>query len=278
MTDTRSVRIATMNINGLPTFYHIKGAEEVLISHRARHKEICKWFEQSDIDVICFQEVFTYRNVHLLRKGLPSYQYVSYKPFIFGPRGALVIFSKFPITVAEYSSFSSTAGEIRRAHLPMLNILRSALKGILVVNFDSMPLTLVNTHLVYSGNGELDQAERFHAVHQAQLDLLGLKVKNHTGKNQLVVAGDLNVEVGERTAEFIKNTKLRDLFEGDDAPSFHNEFLADLKFKSRIDFLLTTNSPASSAYTQRIFTQRVAINGQKVYLSDHQGLTARLSV
>jgi sphingomyelin phosphodiesterase 2 len=274
---SKSIRIATVNINGLPTFYHIKGAEEVLISHRVRHPAICDWFEQSDVDVICFQEVFTYRNVRLLRKGLPSYPYVAYKPFLFGPKGALVVFSKTPLKVTGYSSFLATAGQIRRAHLPMLNVLRSALKGILVVNLDSIGLTLINTHLVYSGNGQLDQAERFHAVHMAQLDELSSRVKNHLNdKPRLLVAGDLNVEVGAMTAEFIQKSNLHDLFAGDDSPSFHNEFLSDLKFKSRIDFLLTSDT--ASAETSRIFTDRVQLNGEKVFLSDHIRLVAKLTI
>lgn len=274
----KSVRIATFNINGLPTFYHIKDAEEVLVSHRVRHKAICAWFEQSDADIICFQEVFTYRNVLLLRKNLPSYPYVAYKPYLFGPRGALVIFSKSPLTVVGYSSFLSTSKEIKRARLPWLNVLRSALKGILVARLDNIPLTLINTHLVYNGNGQEEQAHRFHDIHKAQLDLLASQVKKHQDdNNQVVVAGDLNVEVGEMTADFIKTTGLHDLFDGDNAPSFHNEFLADLKFKSRIDFLLTSGTPQSAA-PKRLFTKRVELSGQSVYLSDHEGLEAKLTI
>ena len=77
--NSKDVVIATININGLPSFYHMRGAEEVLESYPLRHEEICKCFEKSNVDIINFQEVFTYRNLWLLKKNLPSYNYVNFK-------------------------------------------------------------------------------------------------------------------------------------------------------------------------------------------------------
>jgi endonuclease/exonuclease/phosphatase family metal-dependent hydrolase len=282
MPDSNSLRIATFNINGLPTFWHMKGADEVLVRRRMRHKAICEWLDQSDIDVICVQEVFTYSNLQLLRRGLPSYQYGAYKPFAFGPRGALVIFSRLPLTVTDYASFLPSTGEVNRSQVPKQNIVRSALKGILVAKMDGLPLTIVNTHLLYNG-GDLNLAHRYANIHKAQLDLLGLKVKEQMDSypdDKIIVAGDFNIEAGEQTRKFLKTYQLYDFFAGDDSPSFHNEFLADIKSTSRIDFLLTNDQTSiSSARPQRIFTQRVKLtNGQKVYLSDHEGLVASLSI
>lgn len=282
MPKSKRIVLATININGLPTFYHVRGAEEVLVPYKVRHKEICKWFEKSDVDIINFQEVFTYQNLQLLRKCLPSYHCVSYKPFLFGPKGALVTFSRFPLVSGGYTSFASSITKVNRAQLPKISLLRSALKGMYVVQVEGMPLTIINTHLLYNADGDWSVHNRFHNIQKSQLDCLSGKVKSLTSlypENRIVVSGDFNIEVGELTKRFLRKNRLYDVFEGDTAPSFHNEFLADIKTKFRIDYLLISDNSMSVLGQQRIFTGRSQLGTRgNVYLTDHQGLKARLSL
>jgi len=268
----------------LPTFYHPPDVDEVLIPYPVRHKAICKLFENSNVDVINFQEVFTYRNLRLLKNNLPSYKYVLFVPYAFGPRGALVTFSKIPLGKVGYASYFSSAMEADRSNLPKLSLLRSTLKGMMVLQAKSLPLTIINTHLLYNVDLDWSPSSRSNSIQKAQLGKLEETTKAQyklNPRNNVVVAGDLNVETGSELIKgFLDASSLYDFFEDDDKPSFHNEYVPSPKFRHRIDYLLTNNQKSASASgTRRIFTEKVKLaNDQTVYLTDHQGLVVTMSL
>lgn len=275
----QSLTVATFNINGLmPTFQPLPTDHE-LLPYAFRHREICKTFEKSDVDIINFQEVFTYANVRLLRKNLPSYSYVSFRPFVFGPRGALVTFSKVPLATMGYASFFGPSVKVNRSKLPRLSLLRSSLKGVLVTQAQGLPLTIINTHLLYNAEFNWGKGGEFYEIQKAQLD----HVINVMNKNAdpiagtVIVCGDLNIEAGsELSTYFLDKAKLHDTFASDVSSSFHNEYVTPPGFKKRIDYILTNKSDLFSQ-PQRIFTEKVQLDDRLVHISDHIGLKVTLS-
>jgi hypothetical protein len=60
----------------------------------ARCRAIGGFFEASDADVACFQEVHTYYHLALLSRQMRSFRYVSLRRTPLGPAGDVVIFSR----------------------------------------------------------------------------------------------------------------------------------------------------------------------------------------
>lgn len=277
----KDITIATLNINGLLSVFQPPSATGQLAPQSLRHKEICKWFEQSSVDLINFQEVFTYRNLYLLRKNLPSYPYVSYRPFLFGPRGALVTFSKTPLMVESYTSFFWPSLKVDRSKSPRGSLLRSSLKGILVTRAKGLPLTVINTHILYNADLDWKKGSRSYGLQKVQLnEIANVANSQNTTRPEgvLVLAGDLNVEVGSGLLkEFLAKAKLQDLFAKDTSPTFHNEYVSPPGFKSRIDYILV-NDRGSVLGTQRIFEDKVQLDGRSMHVSDHQGLQSTIDI
>src|SRR3954469_13803830 len=68
---------------------------------KERYTRLAAILNKSQSDILSLQEVHTYRHFKILKKALTNYPYVSYKKYLYGPRGGLVIFSKKPIEVCE---------------------------------------------------------------------------------------------------------------------------------------------------------------------------------
>jgi hypothetical protein len=75
--------IATLNTRGIP----VVGSQLA-----ERYGVIAEILETSAIDVVSFQEVFTYYHLSRLTGRMPSFRHVGYRPSAAGPAGGLVTF------------------------------------------------------------------------------------------------------------------------------------------------------------------------------------------
>jgi hypothetical protein len=90
--------VASLNIRGMP----VTGSQLT-----ARCKAIGDAFDASSMDVVCLQEVLTYRHLNLLTSGMRSFPHISLGRSLAGPAGGLVTFSRKPAT-SSYQRFPLT--------------------------------------------------------------------------------------------------------------------------------------------------------------------------
>ena len=101
----RTVSLVSFNAFGSP-FYAYKVLKTLFMTHV--YKRLLYLSEQlnlSDADIIALQEVNTYPQYIYLKMKLINFPYVYYKPYVQGPKGGLVFFSKLPFESFTYITF-----------------------------------------------------------------------------------------------------------------------------------------------------------------------------
>ena len=88
-TPMADVTVASLNIRGVP----LTGSRLA-----ARCHAIGTFFEASDVDVVCLQEVHTYAHLALLARRMRSFPHVSFRRARPGPAGDVVTFSRIPVS------------------------------------------------------------------------------------------------------------------------------------------------------------------------------------
>ena len=279
---SHEVVVATVNVNGLPKFRQKARTRELLLPYDVRHRKLCELIEASEIDVINLQEVFTHQDRRLFEEYLPSFKYVSFESSIAGPKGALMTFSRLPMEKIGYESYAAAAKSIDKAGLPLLSKTKSAMKGILISRIGARQLTVLNTHPLANDDWDWSSGNRFQALQEAFLEQLVGIVQQYERANEneaIFLGGDLNVAKDSKLfARFLGKVGLRDAFHNDTSPTFYGEFL-DSGLRTRcIDFLLVS-STAEVTSQRRIFEGKVMISGKgEVYLTDHFGLSATITL
>ncbi|HEU5187997.1 MAG TPA: endonuclease/exonuclease/phosphatase family protein, partial [Candidatus Saccharimonadales bacterium] len=92
---------------------------------------------------------------------------------------------------------------------------------------------------------------------------------------------DLNVaKDSELFRGFLGNSGLIDIFNGDQAPTFHQDFLESGHAPPCIDFILASGGLiVKKMQGNRMFQEKTTLeNYGNVFLTDHQGLSATLSL
>jgi endonuclease/exonuclease/phosphatase family metal-dependent hydrolase len=252
--------LATLNTLGLPL-----RANDL----PARYRAAAEFFEASDIDVVCFQEVFTRWHLRHLTSALPSFRHVRRAPGVLGPAGGLVTMSRRPLSRARYHRFPFPAKGVSR-----VNQLKSLLKGSLVTKLQD--LWIVNTHPMPNWDGDWSATNRHGPMHRQQLNHLAGVIAAQTGP--LVACGDFNIAADSTYMnDFIAATGLVDANAGDPTPTFRaEEFIGPGVPGHRIDFILTTPSVAV-ADRALILTGKHPFPTGPAYVSDHLGLRATLT-
>jgi sphingomyelin phosphodiesterase 2 len=262
MTNPGRLTVASLNTRGVP----------VLSSHLAsRYAAIGAEFEAGEADVVCLQEVGTYWHLWLLARQMPSFRHVRYRPSVAGPAGALVTFSRRPVSGTVYRGLGTPPeipGISRRSRL------RARLRGALVTRLTRPGLSVINTHLVSSRGGDWSRTSRFYPLHRVQLAALTRIV--HSVGVPAVVCGDFNVARDSPLfSEFMADTELADAFEGRCPATYRGEYLPAGAVPHCIDFILTTTGvKAETAGT--LLADKVALPGGPGFASDHIGLYANL--
>ncbi|WP_179278711.1 endonuclease/exonuclease/phosphatase family protein [Actinomadura mexicana] len=233
---------------------------------RARMSVLAETIERSDYDVVCLQEVVSWRILGLLRRVATSYPHVAYMPMFPLVRGGLVTLSRHPVTRRRF-----------RAYAPARPVRPEWLlgKGALFtrIRLPGGHLTVVNTHLSANLDMDWSPSNVYAQVEKAELHRLAAAVNQIPKTEPLVAMGDFNVpRDSPYLAEFVSSTGLRDVFGGDTEPTFRPEY-ANI---GAIDQLLV--GPGLEATARLVFKERVRLpGGRSTVLSDHYGIEADLT-
>jgi exonuclease III len=244
--DRQTLRIATLNVSGLPYPPHLP----------LRMRAIANFFETSNVDVLLLQEVHTYKILRFLKNNMPSFTHGTYVRTVFGPKGGLVIFSRLPVDGVRFTG-----------------VTKGTKKGMLITRINGV--TVVNVHLSANKDGDWSPHNRYHAKQSRQLNDVARQMSQLGGK--LVLAGDFNVaRRSDLFDTFIERTHLRDSAGSNDIPSFHAKFLPSDRTPVCIDFILIRDMRTISY--SHLFTSPVPL-AQDVdeYVSSHHAVSAELS-
>lgn len=257
MTD---VRVASLNIRGIP----LTGSRLA-----ARCQAIGAFFEASDVDVACFQEVHTYAHLTLLARQMRSFRHVSFRRALAGPAGDVVTFARVPVASTTFRRFGPMA-----APVPWPTRLRARMKGALTTTLTGPGLSVVNTHPVANTDGDWSAGNRFVPAHRAQLGALAEVAGAVRGP--VVVCGDFNIDRQSGLfSDFVSQTGLGDAFDGGCPPTFRADYLPAGARPRCIDFILTGDDVKVSS-AEVLFAGKQELRGGPGHVSDHVGLSARL--
>jgi endonuclease/exonuclease/phosphatase family metal-dependent hydrolase len=252
--------IASLNTRGIP----LTGSQLA-----QRYAAIGAGFEAGDADVVCCQEVFTYWHLRLLARQMSSFRQVSYRRGPAGPAGALVTFSRRPVSGTRFRRFGPAPPV---AGLPWSARFQARVKGALVTRLDQPELCVINTHPTANYDGDWSEANRYYPLHRAQLAVLAELVSD--AGPRAVVCGDFNIARESSVfGQFMAATGLADAFGGACPPTYRAEYLPAGATAHCIDFILTARE-VEVADPALVFAAKEPLG----YLSDHIGLRARLSL
>jgi hypothetical protein len=252
--------IASLNTRGIPlTSSQLAG----------RYAVIGAGFEAGDADVVCCQEVFTYWHLRLLARRMRSFRQVSYRRGPAGPAGALVTFSRRPVSSTRFRRFGRPPPV---PGLPWSARFQARMKGALVTRLGRPELSVINTHPVANYDGDWSETNRYFPLHRAQLAVLA-EVVSEAGP-RAVVCGDFNISrESSLFGAFTAATGLADAFEGACPPTFRAEYLPAGATTHCIDFILTAGEIKADD-AALVFDGKESLG----YVSDHIGLRAQLSL
>lgn len=237
----------------------------------ARQKKIAMILKNENPDVITLQEVHTYYVLNILKEKL-DFPHVAYRRYIYGPRGGLVTFSKYPIEKVEYINFKKRGSFFNSSFIA--HIIKN---GILICKLKDIPLVILNVHATPNLDHDDSKNNRFIKYIEAQLEqIAGLTKEILRKKENIVLAGDLNVAKNSYSYNnFVKISGLKDIFDDFDTPTQHQEYLQKNKKVKRIDYIFLSDTQTKiNIYSKKhLFTEKYILNNKrKSYLSDHVGL------
>lgn len=262
--------LITFNAQGVPSFRS---------STLFRFRKIGALLNKTDADIINLQEVFTYKQISILKSELTNFQYFVYEKSMLGPKGGLVTFSKKRIKKMYYISYSYPF-ELLFDFLKngwIRVILRNLLsgKGILISKTIDDGVYIANTHLIANPTGDWSELGRFSNIYTTCIKTLkGVLVPLKS--DFVLLTGDFNFpKTSYLYTDLISKLNLKDLFEDEESPTFRKEFLPHGVKGSRLDFILMKQNSLHSLSVKKhtLFAKReISIKNNKGFLSDHLGL------
>lgn len=268
--------LITFNCMGFFSFDTLRGfLQSTNILQRIN--KIGELLEKEQADVIALQEVHTYLVLNLLKTQLTSYPYIAYKRYIYGPRGGLVIFSKYPFESVDYINYKK-----RGSFLNKSIVAHMIQNGILSCKIKNKPVVVLNTYVTPNMDYDYSPTNRFSRYIEAQLKQLADLAKTLVHQNNAVfIGGDFNTDKNSYLYKtFSEASKAIDLFSKHNLPTKHQEYYPSQTKVTRIDhmFVLFNGKPVITA-TEHLFTEKIPLkNGQLSYLSDHIALKATVKL
>ncbi|WP_405068906.1 endonuclease/exonuclease/phosphatase family protein [Kribbella sp. NBC_01510] len=261
---TTRLIVATLNTRGLP----LKGTRIA-----ERFAAIAAEFDAGDIDVVCLQEVFVYHHLAHLRKGMPSFPHVAYRPSVAGPAGGLVTLSRLRLAGTAYARLPRSS---RHSGIPARARVSAFHSGLLTVRLADSRVRVLNIHPTANTDGDWSEHNRFRQLQRDQFTALAQAVA--ADNSPTVVCGDFNVaQASTLHRELRRRSGLRDAFDGECPPTFHAEYLPPGSEPHCIDFILVTETIEVDD-TALLLTEKRPLPSGPTYLSDHIGLLARLRI
>jgi endonuclease/exonuclease/phosphatase family metal-dependent hydrolase len=266
------IRVATLNVWALPT--------PLAPSVAARMRAIGRRLASLDLDAIAFQEVWTDDARHRLAAagraaGLPI---AWHHPPGFG--GGLLVLSRLPIRSARFDMFSLRGDPARPDHPDYYGG-----KGWATLELETPagPLILVDTHLHAPYRKDVPHGYRAHRVGQvSELALASRKLPH-----PILVLGDFNFADDHPEYTILTGlTGLRDVALELDSPSAtvlgRNPYRGYThKPDRRVDYVFARDGEATGIVpleTQRIFDERLEIDGDPASFSNHAGVLAQVAL
>ncbi len=275
----QKLTIITFNTLGIPflTTHQHKNYLQISRSLLARFHYLSETLNTEDADVILLQEVHLYSLLRLLKKKLTNFPYVSYKRFLYGPRGGLVIFSKYELDSENYLDYS-----IRGSFKNKTFVTRIIRNGALICGIKNLRFTFINTYITGDFSHKWGEENKYSPVQREQLQELIAAIKHiqKEGK-EVIIAGDMNINSGSSLyKEFISSLDLTDAFKDSTTYTHHPEFLPEWANPPRLDhvFITDKHKTITSIKTHELFTKKVTLaNGKESYLSDHIALKVSIT-
>lgn len=271
-----AIHLASLNVCGLPS-------RLPPVAERAVH--FCRRIDESDIDVVNFQEVWRRRTLAMIRARLPSFPFLAWRRGMAGqPAGGLVTFSRLPVGAVSYTSFRGARPDRGSTWFRARLAVNSLLQGMLTVELTGLGAVVVNTHLTANRDGDWSAGNRHDTVQRTQVGMLHtvLRRAGTAGVPLTIVAGDFNIASdGTLYPLIVDGGALRDPFAATDPPTYHATFLPPGASPHRIDYLLVRGDATMFPVTDNglLFDQPLALpDGRRLYLSDHVALTARIGL
>jgi endonuclease/exonuclease/phosphatase family metal-dependent hydrolase len=274
----KTLSVLSFNIFGAP--FHAQRVFSTLFTTKIykRFAAYAAIVNTMDVDIICMQEVNSYRQFYFLKKRLSQFPYVCYRRYIQGPKGGLVIFSKLPLTNTAYVTFKKSGVYWNKSFIA--HLIR---RGLLVAQVESMPVTIINTHLTHNIDHDWSSKAQIRSIHDAQLAQIikNLSNKEHNERS-IILTGDFNIPKSSTLfSDFLKNAKLIDVFHEHTSSTYHEEFTFKNVPLGRIDhiFLFPNGKEITVDEKKHMFEEKIETTaGEKLYLSDHIGLYARFRI
>lgn len=266
--------IATLNVFGAPFFAYRILRTLFRTKIFDRFKIITKYFNKSNIDIVAFQEVHTNRQLSFLIRSMSAYPYVACEKYFFGPRGGVVIFSKFPFENVDYVDFKQK-GKLWNKSI----VGKIGKRGVLIAKLSRHPIYILNTHLTQNSDHNWHPKNRFLPIMRSQLQQLSEIVASLSEKNSVITTGDFNMPKTSPYYEYFKTqSRVKDIFADYSFNTYRKEFLPSGHSVGRIDYIFTSGKPEIiEPHVSHIFRKKLNLSKHGFhYVSDHVGLKARL--
>jgi endonuclease/exonuclease/phosphatase (EEP) superfamily protein YafD len=243
-----------------------------------RLRALAHHLEQSNLQIVCLQEVqlVTYQN--LLFQACASYPFQAYEPHLHCPKGGLVTLSRAPLGHQVFETYA----EQGRWYLPtaMDRFLR---KGMLIssLQWGDVPVVVINTHILANYSGDWERQGMFARMQEKQLRQLADTVAAQPSNAVVAVVGDFNLPRGSRLyKEFLQQTGMTDVLAGDPRPTHRPPRGVPAHYSLPIDFVFL-RVPASLSLQitgdLRFSSKLDVTHTYQDYLSDHNAIEVGFS-
>lgn len=270
---------------GLTSMNVCCGISSTLPPPKERAVEFCRRIEESGVDVVSFQEVWTAALFRTIRTHLPSYPFVARATGVAGqPAGGLASFSRLPLRSVSYESFRGSRPEESGPLFRGSRALWGRLQGVLTFELAGRRTLVGNVHLTANKDGDWSVDNRHHRFQRQQLAMFHQALQRaRRDDTELVIAGgDLNIPDSSPLYPLVMDEGAwRDPFRAVGRPTFHTELLPPGASAHRVDYLLVAGDAERYPVTEPhlLFTDPVQLGGRKrSFLSDHVALTARIAL
>lgn len=242
----------------------------------AKTREIANIINKEDLDIINFQEVIFYRHLRYLKKLLPGFPYIIYKPSLLGPQAGLVTFSRFPLKMVRFQRFKKNGDFYNLSVIHML-----AQRGMLISQLtNNTDITIINTHFSSNMSNQWVTENHYTKVLRLQVKELGQLIQSNKEKLYLI-SGDFNIPKTSSLYPNLIAENLVDLFKDTDKATHLGDLFFDNTSHLQVDYIFVSHSSRIQvAVSSRkfLFDQKIAFGSQKEYLSDHVGLATCIKV
>jgi len=264
---SRSFSLLTLNCFGL-----------WLPNTSRRLRLLARELEQSSYEVVCLQEIQLHAYQRLLVKNCASYPYTFHEEYLHCPKGGLLTLSRLPFTNTAFEPYT----ERGLWYTPML-LDRLFFKGMSIIHlkWNSIPMVIINTHLLANFAGDWERHGMYARVEERQLRQLAETARAQPADSIVIMVGDFNIPRGSGLyQDFLIHSGLTDLLAGDTRPTLRIPFNGASRFPLAIDYVLARvpDSYPVKFDCDLCFSEKYTIDHrQQGYVSDHLGIEVRMT-